>query len=50
MSKAIIRKSFIDGVAVYKVIANRQVEYSSEDAGCAEKFCENYFGTDWGWE
>ena len=51
--KAIIRKEHQDGKEIYQVLENgfggQSVEFSSEDAGACEKFCENYYGTDWGW-
>lgn len=47
---AIIRIDYQDGKKIYKVVHNRSVEYSTTDATCAEKFCEDYYGCDWGWE
>ena len=53
--KAIIRTVYFDGEPVYQVVENpntrdASVEYTSGDMGCAEKFCEKHYGTDWGEE
>lgn len=51
--KAIIIKEYEDDKTIYKVLESvfggQSVEFSSEDAGACEKYCENYYGTDWGW-
>ncbi len=51
--RAIIRQEYQDGKIVYQVLENgfsgQNVEFSSEDAGACEKYCENYYGEDWGW-
>ena len=51
--KAIIRTAYFDGERVYQVVENpntpdASIEYTSGILGCAEKYCENNYGTDWG--
>ena len=48
--KAVIREAVIDGEHVYQVIESGSVEYSTSDLDCAEKYCENNYGTEWGEE
>lgn len=47
---AIIRKVCCDGEFIYQVEENHRVEYTTGDIQCAEKYCENNYGTDWGEE
>jgi hypothetical protein len=53
--KAIIRTAYFDGEKVYQVVENPEtseasIEYTTGTLGCAEKYCEKYYGTDWGEE
>lgn len=53
--KAIIRTAYFDGEKVYQVVENPEtikasIEYTTNNLQQAEKFCENYYGTDWGEE
>ena len=50
--KVKIKRAIADGEVVYQVVevvdgVDSSIEYTTNDIGSAEKYCENYYGTDW---
>jgi len=47
-----IKRAIFDGEVVYQVIevvdgVDSSIEYTTNDIGSAEKYCENYYGVNW---
>lgn len=50
---AVIKTKQLNGEKIYQVYTRSNglsPEYETRDAGSAEKYCENYYGCNWGWE
>lgn len=47
---AIIKQDILKTPTEYSVWEGNECVFWTEDPQAAEKYCENYYGTDWGWQ